>query len=215
MDKKDFDWKAYINNMTLMIINMDLEELPSNLENLVEKSYEFATNAEKDLKNEAEKAASDIAKMPEIVEYTDEGEPYCEKFDLESQAEDYFMEQGGIIEIYNKSINLMLINFFVESFEGLKKKVGDKLKKSGFKINSLKSQVFEPCLEDMKKVRLINNCIKHNDSKVSKDLTDVYPTEFKIDEELKINKTLVYELLEITIKSIEKFTKLFNQYYRS
>ena len=125
------------------------------------------------------------------------------------------MEQGGIIEIYNKSINLMLINFFVESFEGLKKKVGDKLKKSGFEINSLKSQVFEPCLEDMKKVRLINNCIKHNDSKVSKDLTDVYPTEFKIDEELKINKTLVYELLEITIKSIEKFTKLFNQYYRS
>lgn len=215
MNKTDFDWKSYINNMTLMIINMDLEELPSNLEKLVEKSYEFAANAKKDLKNEAEKAASDIAKMPEIVEYTDEGEPYCEKFDLESQAEDYFMEQGGIIEIYYKSINLMLINFLVESFEGLKKKVGDKLKQSGLEINSLKSLVFEPCLEDMKKVRLINNCIKHNDSKVSKALNEVYSKEFIIDDELKIDQKLVYELLEITIKSIEKFTKLFNKYYRT
>jgi len=215
MSKTDFDWNTYVNNMTLMIINMDLEELPSNLEKLVEKSYEFAANAKKELKNEAEKAASDIAKMPEIVEYTDEGEPYCEKFDLESQAEDYFMEQGGIIEIYYKSINLMLINFLVESFEGLKKKVGDKLKQSGFETNSLKSLVFEPCLEDMKKVRLINNCIKHNDSKVSKALNEVYSKEFIIDDELKIDQKLVYELLEITIKSIEKFTKLFNKYYRT
>ena len=71
MDKSDFDWDAYVNNMALMIINMDLEKLPDNLENLVEKSYEFATNAKKELKNEAEKAASDIAKIPEIVEYTD------------------------------------------------------------------------------------------------------------------------------------------------
>ena len=56
------------------------------------------------------------------------------------------MEQGGIIEIYYKSINLMLINFLVESFEGLTKKVGDKLKQSGLEINFLKSLVFEPCL---------------------------------------------------------------------
>ena len=40
--------------------------------------------------------------------------------------EDYFCEQNGIIELYNKSINLMLINFFVETIEGLKKNVGDK-----------------------------------------------------------------------------------------
>ena len=182
MDKTDFDWDSYESNLTLMIINMDLEELPSNLEKLVEKSYEFATNAEKDLKNEAEKAASDIAKMPEIIEYTDEGELYCEKFDLESQAEDYFIEQGGIIEIYNKSIDLMLINFFVESFEGLKKKVGDKLKKSGFDSKALKLQVFEPCLEDMKKVRLINNCIKHSDTKFSKDLTERIHNKWGVED---------------------------------
>lgn len=214
MDKSDFDWDAYVNNMALMIINMDLEKLPDNLENLVDKSYEFAKNAEEELKNEAEKAFADISKMPEIVEYTEEGEPYCEKFNLESRAEDYFMEQGGIIEIYNKSIDLMLINFFVESFDGLRKKVGDKLKESGFETNSLKNLVFKPCLEDMKKVRLINNCIKHNDSKVSKDLNEVYPAEFIINEKLKINQELVYELLKITIKSVEKFTKLFNQYYK-
>ena len=214
MDKSDFDWDAYVNNMALMIINMDLEKLPDNLENLVDKSYEFAKNAEEELKNEAEKAFADISKMPEIVEYTEEGEPYCEKFNLESRAEDYFMEQGGIIEIYNKSIDLMLINFFVESFDGLRKMVGDKLKESGFETNSLKNLVFKPCLEDMKKVRLINNCIKHNDSKVSKDLNEVYPAEFIINEKLKINQELVYELLKITIKSVEKFTKLFNQYYK-
>lgn len=214
MDKTDFDWDAYVNNMTLMIINIDLEELPSNLEKLFEKSYEFASNAEKDLKNEAEKAFAKISKMPENIEYTDDGEPYCEKFNLESQAEDYFCEEGGIIALYTKSIDLMLINFFVESFEGLKKKVGDKLKEFGFDTNLLKLKVFEPCLEDMKKVRLINNCIKHNDSKVSKQLNEVYPTEFIIDEELKINQKLVYELLEITIKSIKKFTELFNKYYR-
>ena len=67
----------------------------------------------------------------------------------------------------------------------------------------------------MKKVRLINNCIKHNDSKVSKALNEVYSKEFIIDDELKIDQKLVYELLEITIKSIEKFTKLFNKYYRT
>ena len=215
MDKSDFDWDAYVKNMTLMIINMDLEKLSGNLENLVEKSYEFAKNAYEVLKKEAEKAFADISKMPDVVEYTDDGEPYCEKFNLESQAEDYFMEQGGIIEIYNKSIDLMLINFFVESFDGLRKKVGDKLKESGFETNSLKILVFEPCLEDIKKVRLINNCIKHNDSKVSKDLKEIYPAEFIINEELKINQELVYELLKITINSVEKFTKLFNQYYKN
>lgn len=109
--------------------NMKLESLPTDLEKLVDKSYELADNAEKDLKKEAEKAFADIEKMPEVIEETSDGEPFCEKNWIESQAEDYFCEQNGIIELYNKSINLMLINFFVETFEGLKKNVGDKLKK--------------------------------------------------------------------------------------
>ena len=82
MDKSDFDWDAYVKNMTLMIINMDLEKLSGNLENLVEKSYEFAKNAYEVLKKEAEKAFADISKMPDVVEYTDDGEPYCEKFNF-------------------------------------------------------------------------------------------------------------------------------------
>ena len=91
--------------------------------------------------------------MPEVIEETSDGEPFCEKNWIESQAEDYFCEQNGIIELYNKSINLMLINFFVETFEGLKKNVGDKLKKEKMETTTLDRLVYAPADDDMLKVR--------------------------------------------------------------
>lgn len=196
-----------------MLINMKLESLPTDLEKLVDKSYELADNAEKDLKKESEKTFADIEKMPEVIEETSDGEPFCEKNWIESQAEDYFCEQNGIIELYNKSINLMLINFFVETFEGLKKNVGDKLKKEKMETTTLDRLVYAPADDDMLKVRLINNCIKHNDSKVSDDLSRKFPGEYTKNDEIDINPELVYELLEITVNAIRKFNKLFNQYY--
>lgn len=209
----NIDWKAFETNMSLMLINMKLESLPTDLEKLVDKSYELADNAEKDLKKEAEKTFADIEKMPEVIEETSDGEPFCEKNWIESQAEDYFCEQNGIIELYNKSINLMLINFFVETFEGLKKNVGDKLKKEKMETTTLDRLVYAPADNDMLKVRLINNCIKHNDSKVSDDLSRKFPGEYTKNDEIDINPELVYELLEITVNAIRKFNKLFNQYY--
>ena len=209
----NIDWKAFETNMSLMLINMKLESLPTDLEKLVDKSYELADNAEKDLKKEAEKAFADIEKMPEVIEETSDGEPFCEKDWIESQAEDYFCEQNGIIELYNKSINLMLINFFVETFEGLKKNIGDKLKKEKMETTTLDRLVYAPADDDMLKVRLINNCIKHNDSKVSDDLSRKFPGEYTKNDEIDINPELVYELLEITVNAIRKFNKLFNQYY--
>lgn len=209
----NIDWKAFETNMSLMLINMKLESLPTDLEKLVDKSYELADNAEKDLKKEAEKAFADIEKMPEVIEETSDGEPFCEKNWIESQAEDYFCEQNGIIELYNKSINLMLINFFIETFEGLKKNVGDKLKKEKMETTTLDRLVYAPADDDMLKVRLINNCIKHNDSKVSDDLSRKFPGEYTKNDEIDINPELVYELLEITVNAIRKFNKLFNQYY--
>lgn len=209
----NIDWKAFETNMSLMLINMKLESLPTDLEKLVDKSYELADNAEKDLKKEAEKAFADIEKMPVVIEETSDGEPFCEKNWIESQAEDYFCEQNGIIELYNKSINLMLINFFVETFEGLKKNVGDKLKKEKMETTTLDRLVYAPADDDMLKVRLINNCIKHNDSKVSDDLSRKFPGEYTKNDEIDINPELVYELLEITVNAIRKFNKLFNQYY--
>ena len=209
----NIDWKAFETNMSLMLINMKLKSLPTDLEKLVDKSYELADNAEKDLKKEAEKAFADIEKMPEVIEETSDGEPFCEKNWIESQAEDYFCEQNGIIELYNKSINLMLINFFVETFEGLKKNVGDKLKKEKMETTTLDRLVYAPADDDILKVRLINNCIKHNDSKVSDDLSRKFPGEYTKNDEIDINPELVYELLEITVNAIRKFNKLFNQYY--
>ena len=209
----NIDWKAFETNMSLMLINMKLESLPTDLEKLVDKSYELPDNAEKDLKKESEKTFADIEKMPEVIEETSDGEPFCEKNWIESQAEDYFCEQNGIIELYNKSINLMLINFFVETFEGLKKNVGDKLKKEKMETTTLDRLVYAPADDDMLKVRLINNCIKHNDSKVSDDLSRKFPGEYTKNDEIDINPELVYELLEITVNAIRKFNKLFNQYY--
>lgn len=209
----NIDWKAFETNMSLMLINMKLESLPTDLEKLVDKSYELADNAEKDLKKESEKTFADIEKMPEVIEETSDGEPFCEKNWIESQAEDYFCEQNGIIELYNKSINLMLINFFVETFEVLKKNVGDKLKKEKMETTTLDRLVYAPADDDMLKVRLINNCIKHNDSKVSDDLSRKFPGEYTKNDEIDINPELVYELLEITVNAIRKFNKLFNQYY--
>lgn len=209
----NIDWKAFETNISLMLINMKLESLPTDLEKLVDKSYELADNAEKDLKKESEKTFADIEKMPEVIEETSDGEPFCEKNWIESQAEDYFCEQNGIIELYNKSINLMLINFFVETFDGLKKNIGDKLKKEKMETTTLDRLVYAPADDDMLKVRLINNCIKHNDSKVSDDLSRKFPGEYTKNDEIDINPELVYELLEITVNAIRKFNKLFNQYY--
>ena len=55
--------------------------------------------------------------------------------------------------------------------------------------------------------------IKHNDSKVSDDLSRKFPGEYTKNDEIDINPELVYELLEITVNAIRKFNKLFNQYY--
>lgn len=211
----NIDWKAFETNMSLMLINMKLESLPTGQiwKNLLIRVMNLADNAEKDLKKEAEKAFADIEKMPEVIEETSDGELFCEKNWIESQAEDYFCEQNGIIELYNKSINLMLINFFVETFEGLKKNVGDKLKKEKMETTTLDRLVYAPADDDMLKVRLINNCIKHNDSKVSDDLSRKFPGEYTKNDEIDINPELVYELLEITVNAIRKFNKLFNQYY--
>lgn len=156
---------------------------------------------------------SNIKKTDFVIEETSDGEPFCEKNWIESQAEDYFCEQNGIIELYNKSINLMLINFFVETFEGLKKNVGDKLKKEKMETTTLDRLVYASADDDMLKVRLINNCIKHNDSKVSDDLSRKFPGEYTKNDEIDINPELVYKLLEITVNAIRKFNKLFNQYY--
>ena len=38
----NIDWKAFETNMSLMLINMKLESLPTDLEKLVDKSYELA-----------------------------------------------------------------------------------------------------------------------------------------------------------------------------
>ena len=56
-----------------------------------------------------------------------------------------------------------------------------------------------PADDDMLKVRLINNCLKHNDSKVSDDLSRKFPGEYTKIDEIDINPELVYELLEITL----------------
>lgn len=47
--------------------------MPTDLEKLVDKSYELADNAEKDLKKESEKTFADIEKMPEVIEETSDG----------------------------------------------------------------------------------------------------------------------------------------------
>ena len=38
----NIDWKAFETNISLMLINMKLESLPTDLEKLVDKSYELA-----------------------------------------------------------------------------------------------------------------------------------------------------------------------------
>lgn len=111
-----------------------------------------------------------------------------------------------------KSLTVIFI-LSVETFEGLKKNVGDKLKKEKMETTTLDRLVYAPADDDMLKVRLINNCIKHNDSKVSDDLSRKFPGEYTKNDEIDINPELVYELLEITVNAIRKFNKLFNQYY--
>lgn len=93
METESFVWDAWLKKQAIMLISMELESLPDNLEKLVEKSYEFSSSAERSLKEEAEKTFADIEKMPENIEQTEEGEMYCEKYWIESQAEDYFCEQ--------------------------------------------------------------------------------------------------------------------------
>lgn len=213
METESFVWDAWLKKQTIMLISMELESLPDNLEKLVEKSYEFSSSAEKSLREEVEKTFADIEKMPENIEHTEEGEMYCEKYWIESQAEDYFCEQGSIIKLYDDSINKMLINFFFETFEGLKKRIIDRLKKDGIDPSNFKIHVFEPTLPDLTKLRLINNCIKHNDCIVSEDLHNQYPLEYVKNAQITIDAKLVYELLNITQNAINKISELFNHYY--
>ena len=62
----------------------------------------------------------------------------------------------------------MLINFMFETYENLKKMVGDKFKIINLYIKPIKL-FFDNNKNSITKVELINNCIKHNNTKVSKE----------------------------------------------
>ena len=81
--------------------------------------------------------------------------------------------------------------------------IDDKLKL--YDITSIPiKRIYESTKNDITKVELINNCIKHNDCKTNKTLEQKFPNDFKNNQKIELNKQLVYELLEITQKSINK-----------
>ena len=97
MENKNVNWDSWLKNQALMLIRMDLESLPDNLEKLVEKSYEFSSSAEKSLKEEAEKAFADIEKMPENIEQTEEGYKYILEITDETGLSDKVLQMNVTI----------------------------------------------------------------------------------------------------------------------
>ena len=53
-------------------------------------------------------------------------------------------------------------------------------------------------------MNLINNCIKHNDLLVSKELAKEYPNQFKKDEKINLDENLVNAMLHITKDTVKK-----------
>ena len=99
----------------------------------------------------------------------------------------------------------MLINLYYETYTNLKKHIKDKLKAIGLETKTLE-KIFDSVfkISEIKKVNLINNCIKHNDLLVSKELAKEYPNQFKKDEKINLDENLVNAMLHITKDTVKK-----------
>lgn len=208
------DFEKFIEQNCLMLIRIELNDLPGKLEKLVDKSYEFSTTEYNSLKKEQKDFYERLKKKPDISGVDENGNPFSYNEYLESNAEDYFMEQGSVIETYTIAMHSMLINFMYETYTNLKKHIGDSLKsieKETASLNRIFDDVYKT--SGIEKVNLINNCIKHTDCTVSKELSDNYPDEFVKDKKIELNEEMTYELLKITQSALRLVEKKFNKYY--
>ena len=210
------DFSQFIKNNTLLLIRIQLEELPMKLDNLTKKAYYYIKNDFSLLKQQQKDFYNRLKDIPEIIGYDENGDEISNHDWLSSQAEDNFINDAEIIEYFETSIHSMLINFYYETYTNLKKQIKDQLKNIDSETNSL-SLIFDEIYNtlEIQKVNLINNCIKHNNCIADKKLANKFPTEFKENAQITINKALVYSLLQITkqsfnqlkIKFIEKYSE--------
>lgn len=208
------DLKKIVEQNCLMLIRIELDELPEKLEKLVDKSYEFSTTEYNALKNEQKDFYERLKNKPDITGVDENGNHFSYNDYLESNADDYFVEKGNVIETYTTAIHSMLINFMYETYTNLKKHIGDNLKSIKKETTSL-DRIFDYVYKtsEIQKVNLINNCIKHTDYTVTKELSDNYPKEFVKDEKIELNNEMTYELLKITQAALRLLKNEFNKYY--
>ena len=210
-DNIDKQIQKLINTQQIYDLIDEINKIKSNLTLITEKTLNFIDNEIDNIENTQNKAIKHLETINDNCYFDSEGYFCSEKIEKRLAIDEYFEEQINQIADYENALRKMLINFMFETYENLKKMVGDKFKIINLYIKPIKL-FFDNNKNSITKVELINNCIKHNNTKVSKELEDKYPNIFKFDEEIILDKQLLMELLNITNINIDKFITLLKNY---
>ena len=190
------DWK-------LIPLFMQFEDINNILQSHLELSFRMYKNELNNIKAEEEKYAQDIKRLefenPEVL--TD--------FDPD---EEYFYISYKNLDIFYFEQMKLLVNHFAESFENMWVTTKETLQK--LEIYSKKLQDSYEYIRnktEFNEVRLIYNCIKHGNCKVSEELKKAYP-KYKTGNEIELNEELLWNLKDITVKACVELRKQIQAY---
>lgn len=204
MDAKELemtekDWK-------LMPLFMQFEDVNNILQSHLELSFKMYKNELNNIKAEEEKYNQDIKKL-EI-----ENPNFLNDFDPDEEY--FYISYKNLKNFYFEQMKL-LVNHFAEYFENMWVTTKDTLQKLELYSKKLhESYEYIRNKTEFNEVRLIYNCIKHDNCKVSEELSKAYP-KYSLGNNIELDEELLWNLKDITVIACNELRKQLNTYIQA
>lgn len=199
LEMTEIDWK-------LIPLFMQFEDVNTILQSHLELSFKMYKNELNSIKQEEEKYTQEIKRKER------ENPDFFSSF--EDDDEYFYISYKNLETFYVEQMKL-LINHFAECFENIWVTTKQTLQK--LDIYSKKLQVDYEYIRnktDFNEVRLIYNCIKHDNCKVSEELNKSYP-EYTLGNEIKLDEELLWNLKDITVTACSELNKKLKAYLQA
>lgn len=197
-DMKETDWKIIPLLMKLDDVNFILETHLTLSITMYEEEYKRIKDKEDEYIREI-KLLENQLQTNQVVQDKIACENYYE--------EELYEKHLGLDNFYEQQKKL-LVNFFAEYFENMWVIIKKELQNLDIYIPKVQS-TYEIIRNktDFNEVRLINNCIKHQDSIVGEELNKAFP-QYILGNKIELNEEILFELKDKTVIACNKLKEI-------
>lgn len=199
LEMKEEEWK-------LIPLFMQFEDVNNILQSHLELSIQMYRNEYDCIKKDEEKYDIEIQRIkiekPELLN------------DFEPNDEEFYLRYTNLEKFYSEQKKL-LVNYFTEYFENiwvLTKNTLVKLEMYSSKLKNDYEYIWNK--SDFNEVRLINNCIKHCNFKVSDELHKSYP-KYITGDEIVLDEELLWNLKDKSVAACNELNKKLKAYLQA